>query len=282
VPDVKHWIHRVATNRVESYASEMHGEGLERAVRQIETHRVTSVMGYPTGIAALADHIRERPPLRHRPHAIFTNSETLSGGLRQRIEAGFGVRPRSDYVATEGAIAHECPDGGFHVNMEETLVEIVPIPETPDVGTVILTFLHTFDFPLIRYRIGDVARWAPDPCSCGRGLVTIDGVVGRYADGIRLPDGRFFTAANINMRIAHLPLVAGLLQYQIAQIGPAELELRVLASEAAATGQAIEQFVAALHDIFGSFRIVPVRLSELPREKNGKFRPVVGWTGGAA
>jgi phenylacetate-CoA ligase len=276
--DVQHWIHYVATNRVESYASEMHGDGLERAVRQIERHRVTSVMGYPTGIADLADHIGQRRPLEHPPHAIFTNSETLSDGLRRRIESGFGIRPRSDYVASEGAIAHECPSGGLHVDMEETLLEIVPIPETPDVGTTVLTFLHTFDFPLIRYRIGDVARWAAVPCPCGRGLVTLDGLVGRYADGIRLPDGRFFTAANINMRIAHLPLVAGFRQYQIAQIGPATIELRLQADDAAGTSEAVEQFVTALHDIFGAMSIVPVRLTELPREKNGKFRPVLGWT----
>jgi phenylacetate-CoA ligase len=280
--ELQHWIHYVATNRAEAYASEMHGDGLERAARLIERHRVTSVMGYPTGIAALADHIHQGRHLAHRPRAIFTNSETLSDGMRHRIEAGFGVCPRSDYVATEGAIAHECPKGRLHVNMEETLVEIVPIPQTPDVGEMLLTFLHTFDFPLIRYRIGDVARWAEGSCPCGRGLATVDALVGRYADGIRLPDGRFFTAANINMRIAHLPLISVLRQYQVAQVGPTEIELRLLANDTAVTSEAIEQFVAALRDIFGSLKIVPVRLTELPREKNGKFRPVVGWSGGGA
>ena len=280
--DVKHWIHYLATNRVEAYASDMHGAGLENACRLIERHRATSVMGYPTGIAALADYVRTRKPLTHRPHAIFSNSETLSVGLRQRIEAGFGVSPRSDFVATEGAIAHECPHGGLHVNMEETFVEILPIPGTPDLGTMALTFLHTFDFPLIRYRIGDVARFTNAPCPCGRGLVTIDGLVGRYADGIRLPDGRFFTAANINMRIAHLPSISKIRQYQIAQLGPSELELRFLTDDTAVTNEAIEQFVAALHDVLGPMNIAPVRLSELPREKNGKFRPVIGWSGSAS
>jgi phenylacetate-CoA ligase len=259
----------------------MHGDGLDRAVELIERHRVTSVMGYPTGIAALADHLRARKPLGHRIRAIFTNSETLTDGLRRRIEEGFGIRPRADFVATEGAIAHECPQGGLHLNMEETLVEILPIPDTPDLGTMVLTFLHTFDFPLIRYRIGDVARWTNAPCPCGRGLVTIDGLVGRYADGIRLADGRFFTAANINMRIAHLPLISKIRQYQIAQTGPAELELRLLTGDAAVTSEATEQFVGALHAIFGAVKIAPVRMTELPREKNGKFRPVVSWSGSA-
>jgi phenylacetate-CoA ligase len=143
-----------------------------------------------------------------------------------------------------------------------------------------LTFLHTFDFPLIRYSIGDVARFTDAPCPCGRGLVTIDGLVGRYADGIRLADGRFFTAANINMRIVHLPSISRIRQYQIVQLGPTELELRFLTGDAAVTSEAIQQFVAALHEVVGPMHIAPVRLSELPREKNGKFRPVVGWSGG--
>ena len=65
-------------------------------------------------------------------------------------------------------------------------------------------------------------------------------------------------------------------------LGPATIELRFLTDDSAATKEAIEQFVTALHDIFGSLNIAAVRLTELRRERNGKFRPVIGWSGNAA
>jgi phenylacetate-CoA ligase len=274
----KHWLHFFATNRVEVYSSEMVGAGLERAASLIESHQLASVMGYPTGIAALADFISHDRPLTCRPRAVFTNSETLFPELRRRIAAGFGVEPRSDYVATEGAIAHECPMGSMHVNMEETLMEIVPTADTPELGEVVLTYLHTYDFPLVRYKVGDVASWSGSPCSCGRGLATIDSLLGRYADGIKLPNGLVYTAANINMRIAHLPLIERIRQYQVAQVSESEVELRVTTQDAAANPDAVAELQRGLLAAFdGQIAIRVVRMPELPRQKNGgKFRPVLG------
>lgn len=83
------------------------------------------IMGYPSGIASLAIKLKNSRLDIHKPLAIFTNSESLNPLQRKQIEDTFGVIPRSDYVATEGAIAHECPCGGLHVDMEECIVEIV-------------------------------------------------------------------------------------------------------------------------------------------------------------
>lgn len=268
-------LHLIATNRVMLYASDLHGAGFERALRAIERHGVTSIMGYPTGITALAEHCRGRRPLSHPPRAIFTNSETLFDWMRERIRNGLGVAPRADYVASEGSIAHECPEGGLHVDMEEVLVELVPRERESDLASLLVTFLHTHDFPLIRYEIGDVARWAEGPCPCGRGLERLDGLIGRFADAIAMPDGRRFTAANINLRIAHFPFIKNVRQYQIVQEDPDRVELRVL--EAPETGpDTVRAFADALAELFAPLSVGAVTLPDLPREKNGKFRPVIG------
>ena len=267
-------LHRFATNRVEIHASELNAAGLERAAATMGRERFASIMGYPTGIVALADHFATTGPRIHRPRAIFSNSETLFPWMRDRIREGLGVEPRSDYVATEGSIGHECPAGRLHVDMEETVLEILPRPGE-DGGEVVVTFLHTLDFPLVRYRLGDVAAWGEASCPCGRGLVVVDGLVGRQADAIVLADGRRFTAANINMRIAHFPFIRRIRQYQIAQLSPTRLELRVL--DAAETDDGtLADFAAELGRLFPEMSVGAVRMPELPREQGGKFRPVLG------
>jgi phenylacetate-CoA ligase len=53
---------------------------------------------------------------------------------------------------------------------------------------VVLTTLHNFAMPLVRYAIGDFAEVGP-PCPCGRGLPVLRHIHGRARNLVRLPDG---------------------------------------------------------------------------------------------
>ena len=58
-----------------------------------------------------------------------------------------------------------------------------------EIGHVVVTTLHNFAMPLIRYRLRDQAE-VGEPCPCGRGLPVLRRIVGRQRNMIRLPDGR--------------------------------------------------------------------------------------------
>jgi phenylacetate-CoA ligase len=58
------------------------------------------------------------------------------------------------------------------------------------IGQVVITTLHNFAMPLIRYAIGDFAE-VGDGCSCGRGLLHLRRIMGRERNMIKLPDGRW-------------------------------------------------------------------------------------------
>jgi phenylacetate-CoA ligase len=79
------------------------------------------------------------------------------------------------------------------VQSERLLVEIVDDNGAPcppgATGRVVITDLHNFATPLLRYEIGDLAEVAP-PCPCGRGLPSLARVVGRRRNLLTLPDGR--------------------------------------------------------------------------------------------
>ena len=57
-----------------------------------------------------------------------------------------------------------------------------------ETGRVVLTDLHNFTMPLIRYEIGDYAEVGP-PCACGRGLPVLARILGRSRNMLTLPAG---------------------------------------------------------------------------------------------
>lgn len=78
--------------------------------------------------------------------------------------------------------------------MENLIVEVVDDAGNPvkpgEVGRILVTDLHNFGMPFIRYEIGDLARLSDRQCSCGRGLMLLDDIVGRSLDVIRTPAGK--------------------------------------------------------------------------------------------
>jgi phenylacetate-CoA ligase len=104
--------------------------------------------------------------------------------------------PVSDlYSANEvGYVALQCPQSGlYHVQAEDVLVEVIGDDghrcTTGESGRVVVTSLHNFAMPLLRYDLGDYAT-VGGPCSCGRTLPTLEGILGRARNMMRLPGGR--------------------------------------------------------------------------------------------
>jgi phenylacetate-CoA ligase len=60
-----------------------------------------------------------------------------------------------------------------------------------ETGEVVVTDLHNYGAPFIRYLNGDLAVAMPDtPCDCGRSLARIASVEGRVTDTLRDGGGR--------------------------------------------------------------------------------------------
>ena len=62
-----------------------------------------------------------------------------------------------------------------------------------------VTPLHNFAMPLVRYDTGDYAV-AAAPCACGRGLPALERILGRHRNRLRLPDGSSRWLQLSNMR----------------------------------------------------------------------------------
>ena len=140
----------------------------------------------------------------------------LTPEIRRRAEERLGARVFDIYGAVEaGPMAWECPAGGYHVASDAVILEIVDGEGRPARrGRVVCTVLWRRAVPLIRYEVGDLAEWADSPCGCGSPFPRLGTLHGRRQDMVRLPDGRWITAATIKDAVAGK---AGIRQYQVVQ-----------------------------------------------------------------
>jgi phenylacetate-CoA ligase len=194
----------------------------------------TFLVLYPSVLAALTRHAvyhgTRLPALEH----VLTIGEALSPQIRADARAALGATVTDLYSAEEfGHIALECPVSGlYHVMGESVVVEVLDANDAPvaegDIGRVVVTDLHNYATPLIRYAIGDYAQLGP-PCPCGRGLPTLTRVVGRARNLLRMPDGsrRWPLTGFLYCRE-----VAPVVQYQLVQQDETTIEVRLVVERA--------------------------------------------------
>lgn len=173
-------------------------------VEIINQCKPAQILAYVESIYELARFIERENLTVYSPKAIMTSAGTLYPAMRQVIERVFQAPVYNRYGSREvGDIACECQaHGGLHVPPLTHFVEIVRDDGTPagpgEVGEVVVTSLVNYSMPLIRYRIGDMAVWAKEKCTCGRRWPLLKQVVGRVTDtfvtkqGTRI-HGEYFT-----------------------------------------------------------------------------------------
>ncbi len=232
---------------------------------------------HPTVLREMLDEFAKRRLKWERLKAVITYSEQLPPGLRERVMGDWGVPLQDTYSAREiGYMALQCPEHPhYHVQAESVFVEILDHAGDPcppgAAGRVIVTPLHNFAMPLLRYEIGDFAEPGAR-CRCDRGLPVLTRILGRTRNMLRLPsgDGRWLDLMPLERR-AGLPIA----QYQLVQHDYATIEARLVAERKLAPREE-----ALLRDLVarcgaGGFAIAISYHDALPRSEGGKFEDFV-------
>jgi len=228
---------------------------------------------HPYSLKGLIENSVERGVRLKNLREIRTFGEALDQGIRDAARTHWGVRVINNYSAMEiGTIAHQCPESeNLHVQSESVLVEVLGDDDKPcspgEVGRVVVTALHNFATPLIRYEIGDYAE-VGEACACGRGLPVLMRILGRERNFLVLPGGekRFPEAWRTLTDIA--PEIR---QFQLIQKSVGDILLKlVLASPLTQTKES--QLTSYLTEKFGhEFNYQFLYVDEIPRSVNGKF-----------
>lgn len=169
-------------------------ERLDAATDAFLDGGVKAVWTYPSAAFQLARHVAARGAggARRLPF-VKVGGEPLFAFQRREIERHLGRRVINFYGASEvGPVAAECPSGSMHVFSENLHLEILqgddPV-RVGELGDLVLTPLTNPVMPLVRYRIGDRARLAPEPCPCGSPRPVLAQIQSRREETFLAADG---------------------------------------------------------------------------------------------
>ena len=209
-----------------------------------------------------------------RLRQVITFAEMVPPELPPLCREVWGASVGDIYSSQElGAMALQCPETGcYHVQSESVLLEVLDDAGQPcapgEVGRIVATSLHNFAQPMIRYDIGDFAE-AGEPCRCGRGLPTLNRILGRFRNMLTLPDGRRVWPRLSEARYRD---VAPIRQFQVVQTTRSALDVR-LAVERPLTKEEEAKLRAMILGRIGhaGFDLAFTYHDSIPRGAGGKF-----------
>ena len=275
-------LHDILVNILWFDAFSLRRDRMPATIRKLRAYRPSLIVGY---VSILTEVARALELPLDGLIGIETTAETLTPQERSVIEDAFGAPVFNRYGTNEvGTIAHECEaHDGLHMMMENNIVEVVdadgrPLTTPGAEGQVLITNLHNFATPLIRYRLGDVARLGTDGCPCGRGSARLETVIGRTSDVIVSPAGILLHG----LFFLKLFYGAPVLRFRVDQETPNRLRVRVVpgARYSDDVRQAITSQILAHGD--PRFELLWEVVDEIPRSASGKFRVTVNHIGRAA
>lgn len=235
------------------------------------------LLTYPANLAALEEHFRSNGQELPNLKEIRTVGEMVSKPLREKCRETWGV-PISDVYSSQevGYMALQCPESGLlHVQSETMMVEVLDEAGNPtppgEVGRVVVTGLHNFAMPLIRYEIRDYAE-PGGLCACGRGLPTLRRVVGRLRNMLILPNGdkRWPLTGFHDFRD-----IAPIRQYQLVQKSLEQIEVRYVVDRPLTVAEEDKLRAVIINSLGHPFQIYFQYFDEMPRTAGGKFEEFI-------
>ncbi|MBX6391828.1 MAG: phenylacetate--CoA ligase family protein [Burkholderiales bacterium] len=254
-------------------------ERMDEVIAEIRRMRPKMLFGYPSSLALVAQRAIERgiDLTRQGIKVAFATAERLYPYERDWIERGFGCPVANGYGGRDsGFIAHQCPHGGLHITAEDMIVEIVdeqgrPLPPG-EPGEVLITHLHSHDFPFIRFKNGDIAALDDTPCLCGRGLPLIKEIQGRSLDLLYAHNGARVHAVTFGALLRRLP---GMRQFKVIQESLERIRLQLVVTDEFDARAAMPKIVEQFRYFLGPVQVEPEFLDRIEPEPTGKYAYVV-------
>lgn len=246
-------------------------ENLAHYYKKIVEYKPEEIFSYPSSITQLADFIIQENLKPIKLKLVMTTAEHLYGHQRERLSRAFDAPIVNQYGCTEMAFfASNLPSGDFCFHPEHGIAEVRDTHgalQSGGEGEFVATGLINFSMPVIRYVIGDNIELG---AYNNNGFMRLLDVQGRKDDVIYMSDGT---------PVGRLDPIfkggAGIKAAQIYQDEKGDIDLRLVPdvnySEVMGDALKIEMIKRVGEGLVIELKIV----DEIPKGKNGKFKPVI-------
>ncbi len=236
-----------------------------------------SILTYPSTLKALVDKSKQEGYKLPNLCDVSTLGEIMTDEVRLEVLSSWGLPVYDMYSCQEaGYLALQCPDfDHYHVQSENVILEVLNKENMPcaigEVGRVVITTLHNFASPLIRYDIGDYAE-VGEPCACGRGLPVLKRIVGRVRNLITYPDG---SQAWPVVGSDHYIDICNVKQFQFIQKTLNDIEVKLVIDDDFTDEQVFKLKKLMLESLRYPFKLEFTFHKNIPRSIGGKFEDFI-------
>jgi phenylacetate-CoA ligase len=246
----------------------------ERVLKYGRKVRAPFVAGYVSSLEGFCRYLLETKQRLEGVRAVIAAAEPVFEWHRELVREALGAPLFNTYGSREFmSIGGECErHEGLHLHAENLLVETERPPEEGP-SKVLITDLHNYGMPFLRYEIGDLGVLETAPCACGRGLPRLRSIEGRVLDALRGSDGRVVPGEFFPHLMKDIVEVR---EFQAEQKAVDHIVLRMVQSaELSAKSRAILE--SEIRKAFGdSARIELERVDAIPLRASGKRRVTIG------
>jgi phenylacetate-CoA ligase len=245
-------------------------------LRRLKAFRPDVVSGFPNALLHLGERLDSEHRSQIRPRLLMSGAEVLTVSMRTRLRKLWSAPVFETYGSHEfNLIAWECGESeGLHTCDDSVIVEVLQgeRPAMPgERGETVITALHLYAMPFIRYRLGDVVTRGPNTCGCGQPFAKIDAIQGRMLDYFRLANGRWLHPSElvVPMMVDGLEWIS---RYQLVHEREDRIVLRLVPASGATAGR-IAEFERAAAEVVGpGVSVQVVIVPEIAPDPGGKFR----------
>jgi len=236
-------VSRFLSRKVVEDSANLTDSSLPFVVQRIASRHPRALTGFPSTLSIIAEFIRDSGIPAPEVNAVVVGGEQLFDEQRSLLREVFGTEPYSKYSSFESLdIAMECnAHQGFHTAAEDIIVEIVddlgnPV-EPGRQGRVVVTNLHEYGMPLIRYDTDDESSWLGGTCACGRSLPRLSTIIGKTGDIFYTPSGKRVSARSFRTAIL---VELGIRRFQFVQDALDHVTVRVVPNDSLSPDKAQE------------------------------------------
>ena len=252
-------------------------ETLPDCLRELNEFAPKVLAGYTSMLEYLARYIRKNGGLRVKLRSVITVAEGVSPAQLELLREAFQAPVFHSYGSREfKLIAMDCEQGGLHLSVDNLMVECIHHgrPAQPgEIGAVVITDLHNYGMPFIRYEIGDLAMPSAKACACGRGLPLLEAVYGRIPDTIQTPEGRLVHGTFFGQLLMWFPCID---QFQVTQKRVDHLHVKLVATQRDTAIATLPQIKSKMQSVLGTTITIEFEFCDaIPPNAAGKHRFVI-------
>ena len=278
---IRVWVNNVRKSRLRLMmensimmdSSSLSDEAIREMLGAIKAERVKCLIGYSSALGEIS-RCMDRHGISGKDFSISSIipiSESMPQPVRKRLSRQFGCPVQAWYSNEENGIMGVQPAGSenYYIDASSFHYEFLKLDSDEpardgELARIVITDLHNYAFPIIRYDNGDLAvarRQKKD----GRMRLYLEELYGRRSDTVYSADGRPLTPYVITNNLWD---VEGVRQYHFVQEDVADYLLELNAEPSAALEQEILRRISPYFGKGANIRIAYV--DEIPVLNSGK------------